>query len=338
MVRLGIIGTGMMADIIAQCCVQAGIKLHSVLSRSDTSAREFCRKHRIPEDKAYSSRESFFSDTSLDAVYIATPTSEKESLFNLCIQYKKHSLIEKPLPFTLSMNLLLQEARKNGIVWLDAAHYIHTAWYRRIDELLTEYVGRVNRIQASFFWPDKNSGQIKFNPSLEPYGVMGDLGWYPLRLISKFVHSKHLRSLCSLLSRDDNRAIVSMDITGLTDNGIIFAGQASYRDAVVQQRCEISGDKGRITIHDFVMPYSGSFVYGTLLPCLEVEIESGMKPLLDKKTQVFEIEEKQHISMLKNLTQFIHNPQSVDLATLQGECIETMKLMQTIAENPELAG
>jgi len=334
MVRLGIIGTGMMADIIAQSCEKAGIKLHSVLSRRHSLATEFSRKYLIPENKAYSTEEDFFSDSSLDAVYIATPTSEKERLFGLCIQYKKHALIEKPLPCTVSMHSLLHEARKSGIVWLDAAHFIHTVWYRKLDELLTEHVGKVNRVQASFFWPDINTGQIKFDPTLEPQGVMGDLGWYPLRLISRFVTSEHLQSLRTLLSRDDNRAIVSMDVTGHTDSGIIFAGHASYRDAVVQQKCEITGHKGRMTIHDFVMPYSGSFVYGTLLPFLEVEIESGMKPLLDKKTQEFKIDEKQHISMLKSLNHFIHEPESAELTSLQNECIETMKLIQAIEENP----
>lgn len=38
MVRLGIIGTGMMACIIAESCSEAGIKLHSVLSRTAASS------------------------------------------------------------------------------------------------------------------------------------------------------------------------------------------------------------------------------------------------------------------------------------------------------------
>ncbi|EAS3780405.1 Gfo/Idh/MocA family oxidoreductase [Salmonella enterica subsp. diarizonae] len=333
MVRLGIIGTGMMACIIAESCSEAGIKLHSVLSRTTASSEKFCFKYGIAHDRGFTCSKDFFSDDELDVVYIATPTSEKEKLLSLCIEFNKHALIEKPFPSTLSMQALLDKANSRHLVWVDAAHYIHTLWYKMLDDLLNEYVGIVNKIRASFSWPDKNTGQLKFDPVLEPYGVAGDLGWYPLRIISKFIPCRSINRIHTILLRDDNNSNVDMSAIGHTDTGIVFMASASYTDFVVQQKFEISGSKGRLIINDFVMPYSGSFVYGTLQPDMRVHVERGMKPLIDKKEIVINILEKQHITMLKHLSEFINNPDTPQLKQLQSECINTMDLLRLIEDS-----
>lgn len=330
MVKLGIVGTGMMAGIIAESCSEAGVKLHSILSRSAASSKKFCLKFGISRNKGFTLREDFFSDDELDVVYIATPTSEKENLLKLCLEFNKHALIEKPFPSTESMKTLLDKASSRHLVWIDATHYIHTLWYKKLDDLLNEYVGSVNKIHASFSWPDKNIGQIKYDPMLEPYGVAGDLGWYPLRIISKFIPCGNINKIHSLLLRDGNNVIVDMSAIGNTDTGIVFMANASYTDFVVQQKCEISGSKGRLIINDFVMPYSGSFVYGTLLQDMRVQVEWGMKPLIDKKEIIINIREKQHISMLKYLAEFIDNPEHPQLKLLQSECMRTMEFIRAI--------
>ncbi|MBU4684517.1 Gfo/Idh/MocA family oxidoreductase [Cedecea davisae] len=330
MVRLGIIGTGMMAGIIAESCSVAGIRLHSVLSRTDESSEKFALKYGIKPDRRFSKYEDFFCDSDLDAVYIATPTSEKEKLLRQCIEFGKHVLIEKPFPTTHSMQDLLINAVSRNLIWIDAAHYIHAQWYRQFDELLDKHVGIVNKINTSFFWPDQNSGQIKFNPMLEPYGVAGDLGWYPLRLISKFITSGSIKQIRSILLRDKEDAIVDMNIIGHTDTGTTFTASASYIASSVQQRLEISGSKGRLIIDDFVMPYSGSFVYGTLKPDMRIRVEWGMKPLIDNEELRINISEKQHISMLKAFARFIDNPEDPYIKQLQAECMNTMKLIRLI--------
>lgn len=334
MVRLGIVGTGMMAGIIANSCSDAGVILHSVLSRTNASSEKFGLRHGVSPERRFSSYEQFFSDTELDVVYIATPTSEKEKLLRLCLQSNKHALIEKPFPSTSSMHDLLMNAEFRHLVWLDAAHYIHAPWYRKLDELIDEHVGVVNRIQASFLWPDQNTEQIKFDHTLEPYGVAGDLGWYPLRIISKFISPASISRMKSILLRGENDVITDMHVIGHTDTGTIFTASASYSGSVVQQRFEISGTKGRLIIDDFVMPYSGSFVYGTLKPDMRVHTEWGMIPLVNKKETVISMPEKQHISMLRNVAAFIESPHSPHLRMLQAECLNTLKLMRFTEDPP----
>ncbi|MDC9581485.1 Gfo/Idh/MocA family oxidoreductase [Xenorhabdus sp. PR6a] len=332
MINLGIIGTGMMAGIIADSCRSVDINVLAVLSRNILAAHDFCAKHDIPEKKGMINEELFFSDHNLDAVYIATPTSEKERFLRYCLQYNKHALIEKPLPNTASIFELLQEADNKGLVWLDAAHFIHTTWYEMLDSLIMENIGIIDRVEASFFWPDQNKGQIKFNPLLEPDGAMGDLGWYPLRLISKFIPFESITHSSSILLHDNDNAIVEMNVSGHTEDNITFIGVASYRGSVVKQRCEISGTLGRLILNDFVMPYCGSFVYGNLLPSMCIEVEHGMKPLLDREIINISFPERQHVTMLRNFSRFIHSSDSEILKSLQIECRRTMGLSGFIRE------
>ncbi|MFD3249196.1 Gfo/Idh/MocA family protein [Rahnella aquatilis] len=336
MLNLGIIGTGMMAGVICESCRSADINVISVLSRNISTAYEFCNKHGIGEKNGFINAELFFSEQTLDAVYIATPTSEKEQFLRYCLKYNKHALIEKPLPNTLSMFELLQEADTKGLVWLDAAHFIHTSWYKMLDALIIDKVGIVDRVEASFIWPDMNKEHIKFNPLLEPDGVMGDLGWYPLRLISKFVAIERVKQKSFITLLDDRAAIIEMHVSGYTDDDIAFSGTASYRGSVVRQQFEISGNLGRLIINDFVMPYCGSFVYGNLLPDMSIKIEHGMKPLLDSESIKISLPERQHITMLRDFSNYIHKLDVGTLKTLQFECRRTMLLSKLIRENSSI--
>ncbi|MDX7987331.1 hypothetical protein FE392_08300 [Xenorhabdus sp. 12] len=74
------------------------------------------------------------------------------------------------------------------------------------------------------------------------------------------------------------------------------------------------------------MPYCGSFVYGNLSPDMCLEIEHGMKPLVDRESIKLSLPERQHATMLRNFSRFIHSPDSETLKSLQTECKRTMRL------------
>lgn len=336
MLKLGIVGTGMMAGIIAEACPLAGVNVHSVLSRTPNALDAFCQKFNVPRDRGFSDLSRFFSDPQLDAVYIATPTSTKEELLRMCIQHRKHALIEKPFPDSDGFLSLLSESDRLGLVWLDAAHYIHNPFHSRIREEIETYVGSINRICASFIWPDTDRGQIKFSPELEPYGALGDLGWYPARVISEFIDVNHLETTSSFLIKNQRGAVIEMNAAGYTADDITFTSSASYRGSVCEQTCIISGEKGQLTVNDFVMPYCGSFVYGQMMKQMSIKISHGLKPLIDTTEKGFVFTERQHITMLKKFSEYTIGSAHERLLSHQNVCINTIKLLRNINNNASI--
>ncbi|PQQ37347.1 hypothetical protein C6H68_13280 [Photorhabdus luminescens] len=93
----------------------------------------------------------FFEDPRLDAVYIATPSSTKEFYMRLCLEYKKHILVEKPLPSSVFLSEFLELSEERNIIWMDATHFVHNELYNSLPQLINEHVGKIVRIDSSFF-------------------------------------------------------------------------------------------------------------------------------------------------------------------------------------------
>lgn len=328
MLNLGIVGTGLMAGVIAEACQSADIKVHSVLSRSQANIQAFCGRHSLSSERGYTDTNQFFADEELDAVYIATPTSTKTALLRQCLAHGKHALIEKPFPDSDTFLSLLSEADNLNLVWLDAAHFIHNPSHHDLRQEIVVHVGEINRISASFIWPDSDKGQIKFDPVLEPDGALGDLGWYPLRMISEFVESRNIRHCSSFLLENKRHTIIEANISGLTQDNITFTATASYRGSVCSQACTISGSQGELHFDDFVMPYCGSFVYGTMLPTMNLRASRGLKPLIDNQVKTYEFQELQHVSMLNNFSKYVTGADMIRLHTHQKACRNTLNILK----------
>jgi predicted dehydrogenase len=335
MVRLGIIGTGLMAGVISECAHQGGFRITSVLSRTESKALKFCCEHGLATTCVYSDINSFFRNSEVDAVYIATPTSVKEKFLSLCISYGKHVLIEKPLPQSDTFISLLSKARDKGLIWLDATHFIHNDFYKRIDDIIANYVGRISRIEACFHWPDEDKGQIKFDQRLEPDGALGDLGWYPLRLLSTFINPEDDYWVKCYLRQTVSGTITEATTTGLISDAISFSFSCSYNSSVVRQSCLISGERGEIFVPDFIMPYSGSFVYGSRKNDMIINYRSGYLPLLENESLKISFNEPQHISMLKSFSEYILSGQSEALNFNQSVCIRTIHFLRNVKVNAD---
>ncbi|MEK9499210.1 Gfo/Idh/MocA family oxidoreductase [Photorhabdus sp. P32] len=331
MINLGIIGTGLMAKVIAKSCANIGVKVYSVLSRSKNNAESFCSEFCSRKGKGYTVPKAFFEDPGLDAVYIATPSSTKEFYMRLCLEYKKHILVEKPLPSSVFLSEFLELSKERNIIWMDATHFVHNELYNSLPKLIDRHVGKIVRIDSNFFWPSTDYSHIKFNLYLEDKGALGDLGWYPIRMILSLIERKEISKLDSFVLKKETGAIVEFNAIGLTSSNITFSMASSYRGSTTRQEVTISGEKGEISIQDFVMPYCGSFVYGRMLPFLRVKMTSGLKPLVDKEYKKIFLKDLQHHRMVYNFIDFIKgNKDKYILDELQKKSLDTIRLIETI--------
>lgn len=332
MSNVGIIGSGQMGKFIAHCLANnasCGLKLHSVLSRSLQSGREFASDNGIEHSNVYTDIHQFLNDEKLDAIYIASPTSTKNSYLALSIEKNKHVLIEKPINYEEQLIDAIDIAISKQLVILEASHCLHNQIFIRLTELVDRYVGNIEFVEATFNWPSPDEALTKFNPTLEPNGVLGDLGWYLIRTLVELCGGEFEHS--SQLLKNNNGSIIECSTIGSNAN-TSFALSCSYRQSTVRQILRISGSKGELIINDFIMPYWGSFVYGDVQRYLDIEVRYGMKPMLDGKFERIYFTGEQHINMLKFFSESIIGPYP-RVETMLKKTLSSSKLIRDIRKS-----
>ncbi|MBU2896626.1 Gfo/Idh/MocA family protein [Vibrio hepatarius] len=332
MINIGIIGSGQMGNFIAQCLnsnVSCGFKLRSVLSRSLHSGRKFASDHDIEYSNVHTDIHQFLNDNSLDAVYIASPTAIKNNYLTLSVEKNKHVLIEKPINYDRKLIEAFDIAISKKLVILEASHCLHNKIFSRLTELINRYVGRIEFVDATFNWPSPDEALTKLNPSLEPNGVLGDLGWYLVRTLVEICGGDFEHS--SQLIKNKNGAIVEHSTIG-SNVTTSFVLNSSYRQSTVRQVLRISGSKGELIINDFIMPYWGSFVYGDVQRYLDIEVRHGMKPTLDGKFERIYFTGEQHINMLNFFSESIKTPHSF-IETMLNKTLTSSKLINDIRKS-----
>lgn len=165
----GIISTGRIAEAFA-----AGVahsekgKLVAVASRSKEKAEKFAEKFNVP--KAYGSYEDLLADSSVEAVYIATPHPMHAEWAIKAAEAKKHILCEKPIGINHAEAMAIVEAAiENDVFLMEAFMYrCHPQTKKLVELLQQKIIGDVRVIQATF------SFHAQFNPESRLYN--NDLG------------------------------------------------------------------------------------------------------------------------------------------------------------------
>src|SRR5438477_598970 len=99
-VNVGIIGPGLIADrrLAPALAASRYAKLWSVCSRDRIRAQSFGKKHGArAETFAYCDMELMLQDPDLHAVIVALPDSLHANAALLAADYRKHTLVEKPM-------------------------------------------------------------------------------------------------------------------------------------------------------------------------------------------------------------------------------------------------
>jgi predicted dehydrogenase len=146
--------------------------------------------------------------------------------------------------------------------------FMHSRRLERIREALDDgsSVGQVKRIASAFSFgasPDFFTSNIMANSELEPFGCLGDLGWYCIRFAlwaMKFELPRQVSGrLLSQQGRKDSPAAVPTEFSGelLFDGGVSAGFYCSFITDL-QQWVHVSGTNGLLRIPDFVLPNHGS--------------------------------------------------------------------------------
>jgi predicted dehydrogenase len=255
-VRFGIIGTGYIADVVANAIKETEASLVAVASRRFEPAKAFADKHGGV--RVFESWKDLVAWDGLDAVYVATPTTPREEICVVAALNKKHILAEKPFSDLTSLQKITQACRTNGVAFMDATHFSHHPRTRQIKKELEERIGKVQAIYSSFFFPNVDRKNIRFDPEKEPTGAYGDMAWYSMRAAIEFASAgaSFVSGSGFVQTDDETGACIRSAGVLLLSDGCTSTWDAGYNIGTCVMDLNISGQQGMISLDDFVLDWA----------------------------------------------------------------------------------
>jgi predicted dehydrogenase len=275
LLRWGILGAANIARKNWKAIWNSGNgRVSTVASRSLEKSRQFIQECQSaapfePEPEALGGYEELLATKDVDAVYLPLPTGIRAEWVKRAARAGKHVVCEKPCAVCAAeLGEMLEACRKNRVQFLDGVMFMHSRRLARMREVLDDgkTVGRIRRITSAFTFhaPEEFfASNIRACAELEPFGCLGDLGWYCIRfalwamswklpervtgqMLSEFTHPRSERPVPTEFSAElffEGGVSSSFYCSFLTD---------------VEQWAVVSGERGHLRLSDFVLPFSGN--------------------------------------------------------------------------------
>ncbi|MBR3200715.1 MAG: Gfo/Idh/MocA family oxidoreductase [Mogibacterium sp.] len=248
-IRWAVLGTGVIANEMAQALQKSGKKLYAVGNRTYSKAVAFAEKYGV--EKVYSDFNDMFTDPDVDAIYITTPHNTHIRFMRKAIEGGKHIFAEKSITLNSSeLEEAVALAEKHNVLIGEAMTIYHMPVYKKLKEIMESgELGRVNMITANFgSFKDYDMSNRFFNRSLAG-GAMLDIGVYALSLIRWFMRPDPERMITDVRLAPTG---VDEQVTMLLSNkeGQMAAVALSLHSKQ-PKRAMISCDKGYIEIMEY---------------------------------------------------------------------------------------
>jgi len=268
-IRWGILGTANIARKNWKAIQLTGNStVTAVASRDLERSRKFiadCQSHSPMESEpeAFGSYEELLASDKIDAVYIPLPTGLRKEWVLRAAAAGKHVICEKPCAVSVAdLREMIEACRNHRVQFMDGVMFMHSRRLPRLREILDDgqSVGEVKRITSAFSFgapPDFFTSNIRADKRLEPYGCLGDLGWYCIRFALWVMNWE-----------------MPEEVTGrlLSSHGAVpteFSGELFFKSGVSasfycsfitenQEWANLSGTRGFVELQDFVLPFTGN--------------------------------------------------------------------------------
>ncbi|MBS7016867.1 Gfo/Idh/MocA family oxidoreductase, partial [Streptococcus sp.] len=243
------LGTGVIANELAQAMEALGGKLYSVANRTYDKGVAFAEKYGI--EKVYQEIDQVFEDPEVDIIYISTPHNTHINYLRKALAAGKHVLCEKSI--TLNSEELaeaIQLAEENHVKLAEAMTIFHMPIYRKLSEIVDSgKLGPLKVIQMNFgSYKEYDMTNRFFNRNLAG-GALLDIGVYALSFVRWFMTSQPT----------DMFSQVKLAPTGVDEQAGILLTNAEGEMATVTlslhakqpKRGTISYDKGYIELYEY---------------------------------------------------------------------------------------
>jgi predicted dehydrogenase len=245
----------------------------AVASRDAERSRRFIAQCQVDvpmeeAPEALGSYEALLTSKGIDAVYTPLPTGLRKEWVIRAAEAGKHIICEKPCATSFAdLREMLDVCRRHRVQFMDGVMFMHSNRLERIRDVLNDgtSIGQARRITSAFSFRGDEvffTNNIRANSALEPFGCLGDLGWYCIRLALWVANERLPRCVTGRILNEikgnHNSAPVPTDFSGelLFENGLSCAFHCSFLNHD-EQWATISGTKGYLRISDFVLPFFG---------------------------------------------------------------------------------
>ena len=243
------LGTGVIANELAQALGALGGKLYSVANRTYDKGVAFAEKYGI--EKVYEEIDQVFEDPEVDIIYISTPHNTHINYLRKALAAGKHVLCEKSI--TLNSEELaeaIQLAEENHVKLAEAMTIFHMPIYRKLSEIVESgKLGPLKVIQMNFgSYKEYDMTNRFFNRNLAG-GALLDIGVYALSFVRWFMTSQPTEMVSQ----------VKLAPTGVDEQTGILLTNAEGEMATVTlslhakqpKRGTIAYDKGYIELYEY---------------------------------------------------------------------------------------
>ena len=247
--RWAVLGTGVIANQMAQALQSMGRTLDAVGNRTYDKAVAFAEKYGVP--KVYADYNEMFTDPDIDVIYITTPHNTHMAFLEQALSHGKHVLCEKSITLnSQELDRAVSLAKENGVVLAEAMTIYHMPLYRELRERVASgALGKVNLIQLNFgSYKVYDMNNRFFNPNLAG-GAMLDIGVYALSLARLFLDSNP-DQVSSFVRRAPTGVDESAAIAMANREGQLVTAALSLHSKQ-PKRAVISCEKGYIEIMEY---------------------------------------------------------------------------------------
>lgn len=248
-IKLAVLGTGVIANQMAQALIKNGKNIYSVANRTHQKAVDFAQKYNI--GKVYDNMNDVFTDPEVNVVYISTPHNTHLEFMKKAIENGKHILVEKAITLNSDeLNEAISLAKEKGVIIGEAMTIFHMPIYKKLNEILESgALGKVNLITMNFgSFKEYDMNNRFFNMNLAG-GALLDIGVYALSAVRSF------------MSKQPNEIVsqVRFAPTGSDEQATILLKNEDQQMATIAlsmhskqpKRIMISLEKGYIEVYEF---------------------------------------------------------------------------------------
>ena len=240
-IKWAVLGTGVIANQMAQALIKNGKNIYSVANRTHQKAVDFAKKYNI--GKVYDNMNDVFTDPEVDVVYITTPHNTHLEFMKKAIENGKHILVEKSITLNSDeLNEAISLAKEKGVIIGEAMTIFHM-------NLITMNFGSFKEYDMTNRF---------FNRNLAG-GAMLDIGVYALSFIRWFMDSKPNNLVSQVKSAP----------TGVDEQaGLLLTNEEGQMASIMlslhskqPKRGMVSCEKGYIEIMEYPRAWEATITY-----------------------------------------------------------------------------
>ena len=299
--KWAVLGTGVIANQMAQALQSMGRTLYGVGNRTYEKAVAFGEKYHV--EKVFDTYDDAINDPEVDVIYITTPHNTHYPLMKKALEQGKHLFVEKSITLnSRELSEMVALAKEKNVVMAEAMTIWHMPLYKKLWEIISSgKLGKVQMITVNFgSFKEYDMKNRFFNMNLAG-GALLDIGVYALSIVRSFMNSKPDQILSQMKPSP----------TGSDEQATILLRNSDGQMATVA-----------LTMHSKQPKRS-------MISCEKVYIEIMEFPRADKAVIVdAETGEREEILAGETANALRYEIEDMEAAVLEGQ-ISTMKLEES---------